>query len=94
MKYVSWYAKPVEGAKERFGPPIYDAKNRGRKWCQFKRGFVWGGSLTTILTAQFVTLQHIMQPGKRPILELAALPFIYGFLVGCVFGGYEVISNP
>ena len=35
-----------------------------------------------------------MQPGKKPIKELAALPFIYGVLVGTAFGMMEVFKKP
>jgi len=50
--------------------------------------------MTTVLTAQFVVFQHLMQPGQRPIRELAALPIMYGILVGIAFGGFEVLSKP
>ncbi len=35
-----------------------------------------------------------MQPGKRPTRELIALPLLYGFLVGCAFGVFEVVNSP
>jgi len=35
-----------------------------------------------------------MQPGMRPVKELAALPLIYGVLVGVVFGSFEVLNKP
>ena len=56
--------------------------------------FDLGGTLTTVLTAQFVVFSHFVSPGKRPIRELAAVPVMYGFLIGMAIGGYEVFNNP
>ena len=52
-----------------------------------------GATLTTVLTSQFVLLQHFMEPGKRPARELFVVPFMYGAMVGCALGGYEVMSK-
>ena len=30
----------------------------------------------------------------RPVKELAILPLLYGILVGCGFGFFEVLRNP
>ena len=35
-----------------------------------------------------------MQPGMRPVKELAVLPFMYGILVGVAFGTFEVLNKP
>jgi hypothetical protein len=41
------------GPLPQFGPPVYDEKPRVYKWRKFKKGAVWGGSLSFILTSQF-----------------------------------------
>ena len=55
---------------------------------------ILGGGLTTVLTAQFVTLQHLMSPGKRPMKELIALPFMWGAIVGTIMGVFDVVRKP
>ena len=50
--------------------------------------------MTVILTAQFSAFSNFMHPGKRPVRELVALPLIYGVMIGCAFGTFNVFSKP
>ena len=55
--------------------------------------FIVGGTMTTVLTAQFVLLSHLMKPGARPVRELIILPIMWGMLAGCAFGSWDCMTK-
>lgn len=82
------------GTEPAFGPPVYDEYGRVYLWRTFKKGAIWGGSLSFILTTQFAFFQHLMSPGKRATRDLVAIPFIWASVGAFAFGMYEIFVNP
>ena len=35
----------------------------------------------------------MVRPGARPVRELLALPFMWGILIGCAFGTWDVVTK-
>lgn len=83
-----------QGELPPFGPPLYDEKFHTYYWRVFKRGAVWGAGLSFVATTQFAAFTHMIEPGKRPMRELMAIPVVYSFCVASFFGVYECFNHP